>query len=195
MYKLSLALYKNFIIFNIIFFSFIANANASGLFADTAQSTCTTPNCQAAIIDKAVILSEQAVSGVASTTPWTGQFFSSGNECIRIEVLETSPANRDLTMHFVGPDLSVWTDDDSGAGLFPRIEANTLVPGRYTVVVGLFAPTVFNNNTRFKLSYGRYPSGNPNCNEPTASTLDQLPDSARGVNKTKSNSNQSPVSE
>lgn len=167
-----------------MFFS-LSNVSAASLFADTAQSTCTTPNCQAAIIDKAVILSEQAVSGVASTTPWTGQFFSSGNECVRVEVLESSPADRDLTMHLVGPDLSVFTDDDSGTNLFPRIQANTIAPGRYTVVVGLFAPTVFNNNTRFKLSYGRYPSGNPNCNTPTLNTLDQLPESARGVNKQK----------
>ena len=173
------------ILLSLLMFSFLSTASAAALFADTTKSTCTTPNCQAAIIDKAVILSEQAVSGVASTTPWTGQFFSSGNECVRIEVLATDPLNRDLTMHFVGPDLSVWTDDDSGANLFPRIEANTLVPGRYTVVVGLFAPTVTNSNTRFTLSYGRYPSGNPNCSEPTASTLDQLPDSARGVNKQK----------
>lgn len=166
-------------------FLFTSNVNAAALFADGTQSNCTTPNCQAAIIDKAVILSEQPVSGIASTTPWTGQFYSAGNECVRIEVLESSPADRDLTMHLVGPDLSVFTDDDSGANLFPRIQANTLVPGRYTVVVGLFAPTVVNNNTRFKLSYGRYPSGNPNCSTPTLNTLDQLPDSARGVNKQK----------
>ncbi len=139
-------------------------AHAASLFADTARSTCTTPNCQAATIDKAVILSEQPQSGIASTMPWTGQFFSTGNECVRVEVLEVDPANRDLTMHLVGPDLTAWKDDDSAGNLLPRIEANTTVPGRYTVVVGLFAPTLANTNTRFKLSYGRYPLGNPNCN-------------------------------
>lgn len=173
------------ILISIMMFSFLSNVSAASLFADTARSKCTTPNCESAIIDKAVILSEQAVSGIASTTPWTGQFYSSGNECIRIEVLESSPPNRDLTMHFVGPDLSVFTDDDSGTNLLPSIQANTITPGRYTVVVGLFAPTVINDNTRFKLSYGRYPIGNPNCSNPTLNTLDQLPDSARGVNKKK----------
>lgn len=161
------------------------NVNAASLFADSAVSNCTTPNCQAAVIDQAVILSEQAVSGVASTTPWTGQFFSAGNECVRIEVISTQPANRDLTMHFVGPDLSVWTDDDSGVDFLPRIEANTLSPGRHTVVVGLFAPTLTNNNTRFRLSFGRYPLGNPNCSNPTVNSFEELPDSARGVNKNK----------
>ncbi len=140
---------------------------AASLFADINRSTCTTPNCQAATIDKAVILSEQPQSGVAATTPWTGQFFSTGSECVRIEVLDTDPPGRDLIMHFVGPDLTAWKDDDSGADLLPRIEAETTAPGRYTVVVGLFAPTLTNTNTRFKLSYGRYPLGNPNCNTPT----------------------------
>lgn len=63
-------------------------AQAAALFADPTRSTCTTPNCSAAILDKAVILSEQAEStGVASTTPWDGQFQSSGDECVRVEVL------------------------------------------------------------------------------------------------------------
>lgn len=139
-------------------------AHAASLFADTSQSTCTTPNCAAAVIDKAVILSEQPQSGIASTTPWTGQFFSTGNECVRVEVLGVDPANRDLIMHLVGPDLTAWKDDDSAGNLLPRIEAHTTTPGRYTVVVGLYAPTLANTNTRFKLSYGRYPLGNPNCN-------------------------------
>ncbi len=142
---------------------------AASLFADSNRSTCTTPNCQAATIDKAVIISEQAQSGVAATTPWTGQFFSTGSECVRIEVLETDPPNRDLIMHFAGPDLTAWKDDDSAGNLLPRIEADTTAPGRYTVVVGLFAPTLINTNTRFKLSYGRYPLGNPNCNVLTPS--------------------------
>lgn len=173
------------ILISIMMFSFLSSVSAASLFADPSRSKCTTPNCEAAIIDKAVILSEQAVAGIASTTPWTGQFYSSGNECVRVEVLESSPPDRDLTMHLVGPDLSVFTDDDSGVNLYPSIQANTQTPGRYTVVVGLFAPTVINDNTRFKLSYGRYPIGNPNCSSPALSTLDQLPDSARGVNKTK----------
>lgn len=143
-------------------------AQAASLFADSNRNTCTAPNCQAATIDKAVIISEQAQSGVAATTPWTGQFFSTGGECVRIEVLETDPPNRDLIMHFVGPDLTAWKDDDSAGNLLPRIEADTLAPGRYTVVVGLFAPSLINTNTRFKLSYGRYPLGNPNCNVLTA---------------------------
>lgn len=170
---------------SIVMLSWLGNTNAASLFADPSLSTCTVPNCQAAIIDRAVILSEQAVSGIASTTPWTGQFYSDGNECVRVEVITTSPANRDLTIHLVGPDLSVWTDDDSGVGFFPRVAANTLAPGRYTVVVGLFAPTVINSNTRFRLSYGRYPLGNPNCDNPTVNTLEELPDTARGVNKNK----------
>lgn len=156
-------------------------AHAAGLFADPTKSTCTTPNCSAAVLDKAVILSEQVeASGVAATTPWDGQFHSAGGECVRVEVLSVEPAGRDLIMHLVGPDLTSWRDDDSGAGLLPRIEANTVVPGRYTVVVGLYAPTVTNTNTRFKLSYGRYPLGNPNCSEatsPLAASASALSDS------------------
>ncbi len=143
-------------------------AQAASLFADASRSTCTTPNCSAATIDKAVILIEQPQSGFSSTTPWVGQFYSTGSECVRIEVLNVDPIGHDLTMHFVGPDLTAWRDDDSAGNLLPRIEANTTVPGRYTVVVGLFAPNLANTNTRFKLSYGRYPLGNPNCSNLTS---------------------------
>lgn len=83
-------------------------------------------------------------------------------------------------MHLVGPDLTSWRDDDIGAGLLPRIEANTVVPGRYTVVDGLYTPTVTNTNTRFKLSYGRYPLGNPNWSEassPLTASASALSDS------------------
>ncbi len=155
------------VLITVMGFTLLGSVQAAALFADTTRSQCTTLNCQAAVIDKAVIISEQPVSGIASTMPWTGQFYSSGNECVRVEVIATDPSGSDLTMHFVGPDLSVWRDDDSAGNRLPLIKANTLTPGRYTVVVGLFDPTSANTNTRFKLSYGRYQSGNPNCNIPS----------------------------
>jgi len=58
---------------------------------------------------------------------------------VRIEVLNVDPVGHDLTMHFVGPDLTAWRDDDSAGNLLHALKQITTVPGRYTVVVGLFA--------------------------------------------------------
>ena len=138
-------------------------ASASN-FTDVTRDSCTDANCGATVLNGAVVM----INNELDVIPFTASIYTSGGECVRLEVLSTRPASRDLTMHLLGPSLEVWRDDDSGVGLLPRIEANTTTSGRYTVQVSHFgAAALANTNTRFSLSIGRCPLGNPNCAEQT----------------------------
>ena len=70
-------------------------------------------------------------------------------------------------------------DDDSGGNLRPLIKIDpTPVTGYYVVALSHFAG--FPEDITFTLRYGRYASGNPNCNNPTPASLNSVTGEAKG---------------
>ena len=95
--------------------------------------------------------------------PFTAQVYSTGGECVRLQVTSSGAIDEEIV--FVSPTGDVWRDDDGGPGNFPLVKANTDVDGWYTVHVNDFAGG--GGAAIFTLRYGRYNSGNPNCSSPT----------------------------
>lgn len=134
-------------------------ALASELF--DLQSTCTATNC----------LTQQVLGDVYNNTapghtghkPWVAQLYTSGQECVRVEVVfPTTGGPSDLEAALTCPGGRTWIDDDSGVGLAPLIKANgTLSAGWCTVTIGHFAGS--NVETSFDMRWGRYNTNNPNC--------------------------------
>jgi hypothetical protein len=123
------------------------------------QNTSTVINSNAQLI--------QGISERNSTNtqaiPFIAQVYSSGNECVRLEV--TDQGAQDLEIVLVSPDGLVWRDDDSAGNNRPLVKAITNVDGWYTVHVSQYAGGCC--ATVFQLRYGRYNNGNPNCASPT----------------------------
>ena len=73
------------------------------------------------------------------------------------------------------PNGSFWRNDDGlgTCGTCPLVKAITPQSGWYTLQISHFnAGGVLSN---FTAKYGRYPSGNPNCNNPTTPILAPSP--------------------
>lgn len=80
---------------------------------------------------------------------------------MRVEVTQQVS---DLEIVLVSPRGTFWRDDDGGVGLNPLVKANTPVRGWYTLPISSFNAAGSTGN--FTAKYGRYNSGNPNCNAP-----------------------------
>ena len=126
----------------------------AGAQYESTLSSCTTINC-----------SGMTIRGIQqSAEPFIIQVFARAGECMRLDV---SSQTEDTAILLVAPtvDETGFVDDADGArpifGLDP-------VPhtGWYTVAISYF---IFDERiSRFTLEYGRYPGGNLNCSQATA---------------------------
>ena len=92
--------------------------------------------------------------------PFTAQIYSSGNECVRLDMVDRGGA--DLKMVLVSPTGRVWRDDNAAGNLRPLVKAQTDVNGWYTLHVS--EANGGGPATIFQLRYGRYSDpNNPNC--------------------------------
>lgn len=132
----------------------------AGTTLTTNQSTCSTLDCGGTSLTANYIY-EQPFS---QAIPFTVQLFSAGNECIRVSV---TSQNIDAGATLVSPNNQVWVNDDFN-GLRPRIVARTTVKGWYTLQLTKFDGGGPGGQITFK--YGRYPSSNTNCSNPTSPT-------------------------
>src|SRR4051794_13475271 len=106
------------------------------------------------------------VNGFGGTAgPWTAEIFSSGNECLRLDV--TTEVD-DLELVAVAPNGNVYRNDDRN-GATDRRPLVKVDPspnnGWYTVSVSQFAGTAVQSN--FTLNIQRLPTGNVNCQPAT----------------------------
>jgi hypothetical protein len=127
----------------------------SQIFDD--RDTCTGINCNSDSINGTYLLAS------TNSQPFILQVYSSGNECVRLDV---TSQGTDLEMVLVSPNGTVWRNDDRAGSLLPLIKANTFGQGWYTLQVAHF--NAFGGpSSNFNLRYGRYNSGNPNCSGAT----------------------------
>lgn len=142
----------------------VGGSAASAQSLDTVGSTpqkCTTLNC------KSLEQTGQLNGYGGNTNPWVELLAKSpgGTNCLRVDVTQQST---DLAMSVVGPDGTVYTNDDGGTcSLCPRVVVpRTAIGGIYTVVIGRFDGTAV--EATFTLNSGKYkPASNPNCANPT----------------------------
>jgi hypothetical protein len=130
----------------------------------TTAQKCTTLNC------KSLEQTGQLNGYGGNTNPWVTLLAKSpgGTDCLRVDVTQQST---DLAMSVVGPDGTVYTDDDSGScSLCPRVVVpKTAIGGTYTVVIGRYNGEAV--EATFTLNSGKYkPASNPNCANPTPGT-------------------------
>jgi hypothetical protein len=135
----------------------VLSSAQTNIFDDTA-STCTGTNCST------LRLPGTLLNFAPSAGNWDINVFSSGGECVRLDV---SSQNTDLEMVVVAPNGTVYRNDDRGGGdLRPLVKIDaTPNNGWYTVHLARFDGSAVNAN--FVLLYGRYNTGNVNCSNPT----------------------------
>jgi hypothetical protein len=137
-----------------------------------SQNTCTTINCLPTAINGSY---ETNANG--NVDPFVLQIFSSGNECVRLDVISQGT---DLETTLISPNGAIWKNDDRNGALDrrPLVKAITNVRGWYTLQISNFAGS--SANADFTLLYGRYPSTNINCSPPTTPTTTSAPTSKPG---------------
>jgi hypothetical protein len=131
-----------------------APSMGGALFVD-GRSSCTTENCG----------TQKIFGRYEISQPWVGQIYAQANECLRLVVVAQT---HDLEMGVFSPDIEEnhWVNDDGGGSLRPLIKVDpTPVAGYYVVALSHVVGSAVKGT--FKLLYGRYPSGNPNCTNPT----------------------------
>ena len=143
-----------------------APAHAGGEIVDLTVDSCTTLNC------RATVLSGTIKSTTRSAGKWVAEFYSGGNECVRIHVTSSDGDNQpgipafDLEATVVTPGGGVFQDDDGAERFRPLIKMNGSPDrGWYTVSIGHWNGEPIDGN--FTLAYGRYNLNNPNCSLPT----------------------------
>jgi len=140
-------------------------AYAGGEIYDPTSSSCTTLNCSTISVGATV-----KSFGDVSAGRWVAEVFAAEGQCLRLFV---SQQFADLETVVVAPNGAVYRNDDGGVGggdgvLRPLVKIDpTPNNGWYTVSIGHFAGAAVTGN--FTLRYGRYPSGNINCADPTPS--------------------------
>ncbi|PON14073.1 hypothetical protein C2W62_30985 [Candidatus Entotheonella serta] len=101
-------------------------------------------------------------NGNNNVDPFVIQTFSSGDECVRLEVIEQGA---DMEMTLISPTGTIWQNDDGGVGSQPLLKVITNVRGWYPLVVSQFAGSSLIAN--FNFLYGRFPSSSSQCSNPT----------------------------
>ncbi len=97
-----------------------------------------------------------------NTDPFVVQIFSSGTECVRLEVVFQSA---DMEMTLISPTGTIWQNDDGDASGQPLLKVITDVRGWYPLVVSHFNGTSLISD--FDIQYGRFPSTSEQCVSPT----------------------------
>lgn len=113
----------------------------------------------------AIFLNGTIKSFGPSAGKWIAEVFSSGGECMRIDVTSEFA---DLETVVVAPNGLVFRNDDraGAADRRPLVKiASTPNNGWYTVSIGQFNGAAATGN--FTVAYGRFNLGNPNCASPT----------------------------
>ena len=131
----------------------VTNAAWAGALLETQPSSCTTTNCAGMTI-RGIVQGRE---------PFVVQIYAKAGECLRLDV---SDQTEDLAMQLTGPSVliggAVADDRNGSADRRPLLVYNLLeLTGWYTVQVSL--RDVTDVNAKFRLEYGRYPGGNPNC--------------------------------
>jgi hypothetical protein len=145
---------KSFLIVAALMVGLTVEPAFAGSKALDGSNNCPSLNC-----------SSHHIQGFVDTNePFVSQVFARAGECLSVDVVRSST---DTVLAVLSPDLAnttepaVWLDP---FGDDPRIEIDpTPATGWYVVVVGASRAA----RARFSLAYGRYTSGNPNCEFPT----------------------------
>jgi hypothetical protein len=126
------------------------------------QNNCATINCLATVLNATYVHDQNH-----NANPFILQVFTSGNECLRIDV--TAQAT-DLETTLTCPSGRTWQNDDRAFfDLRPLIKAITPAPrGWCTLTISHFNGEGPLAPVNFTVAIGRYPSGNVNCVPPTA---------------------------
>lgn len=123
----------------------------AGSQIESRLSTCTTINCAG-----------ETIRGThQATEPFVSQIFARAGECLRLDVTQ---ASADTTLRVVMPTVNFTAANNNRAAddTRPLLKLDNLArTGWYTVLVSLQGAG--NTVVRFRLDYGRYPGGNPNC--------------------------------
>ena len=123
----------------------------AGSQIESRISSCTSINCAG-----------ETIRGTHQTTePFVTQIFARAGECLRLDVTQES---EDTALRVVGPTVNVtFGNNNREAGdTRPLLRLDDLAAtGWYTVLVS--RQGAGNEVVRFRLDYGRYPGGNPNC--------------------------------
>lgn len=148
---------------------FVCSSASAGSTMWVPPGACNTLNCASMRLN-ANVTSSASLNGME---PFVVQLMASPSHCTRFDVTSQTT---DMEMVVVGPDGTVWRNDDRAAGdVRPRvvIPANTGRTGWYTVQISRYngIPPVPGNHFDAVLEYGRYPAGNVNCDSPTTPTM------------------------
>jgi len=143
----------------------------AGTHFDDQPSTCTAINCKA-----------MTIRGVnQSNEPFLIQVFAKAGECLRLDV---DTQTEDTALLLLAPAVNYFglsDDRDFDGGDFRPAIGVDPVPwtGWYTVAISYY--DYDDRPAKFNLIYGRYPSGNPNCQPPpTAAGKSARPPAAQG---------------
>jgi len=114
---------------------FLANTASAGSVIWTPPSSCSMLNCDATILHANITSSLSNPGG--SIEPFVLQLHSSPQFCLRLDVIKQETAAggpADLEMVLVGPDETVWRNNDRGPGdTRPLIVVPRGAQGWYTV--------------------------------------------------------------
>jgi len=120
-------------------------------------NTCTDINCKS-----------QQIRGVSQPKePFVIQVFAGEGECLRFDVVEQT-RNTEMLVVPPGSFFTYYNDDREP---FPGDDRPLIIidpvatTGWHAVIVNYWNRSL--EKTKFKLKYGRYDSGNPNCQEVT----------------------------
>lgn len=137
----------------------------AGALYEAPLSSCGTTNC-----------SGMTIRGIhQSNEPFVIQVYAQEGECLRLDV---NTQTEDMVLAWITTyiwDSEIWDDRDFNGGDFRPLFVRDPVPrtGWYTVLVSYFDPD--DRVGRFTLEYGRYPSGNANCQVPVTATRSMQP--------------------
>lgn len=132
--------------------TFTTEAPATRIF-DQDSSSCTTVNCSSRTFGGTVN------GNGGSAGPWTIEVSGKQGQCLRFEVTN---ASQDLETVIVGPNGTVWRNDDA-IGDRPVVQFIAPITGWYTVSVSHWQGTGI--EVDFILAYGNYsgPNSSVNC--------------------------------
>jgi hypothetical protein len=128
----------------------------AGSQIESRISSCTTINCAG-----------ETIRGThQAAEPFVSQIFARAGECLRLDVTQETA---DTALRVVGPTVNFTAGNNNreAGDTRPLLRLDDLPStGWYTVLVSLQGAG--NTVARFRLDYGRYPGGNPNCTEAAA---------------------------